>query len=536
MKNFIQSLLAMLLIGISSNASAVPKLNSYPSAPSTIYLDFDGEVVDGTLWNTYYNNNATLNCAAPALNDAQITEIFKRVSEDYRPFNINITTDESVFLAAPFNKRIRVIITPTSSWLSGVGGIAFIGSFTWGDDTPCFVFSDRLGPNVPKFVAECCSHESGHTFGLQHQSTYDVNCVKTEEYNSGTGTGETGFAPIMGNGYYQNMTGWDNGPTRYGCTVTQDNLNIITTTNGFSYRTDDYTDSLTNATGTTNSGMSLNGVISTQIDKDVFKLVTTKNSLVNLKAFPFSLDSLSSKGANLDIRVELYDGSRKLIRTYDPLDKMSVTTGDTVVGAGTYYFLLSGTGNRFVDDYGSLGSYALSINVSDAGGTLPIHDVQLSGKIANGNHHLSWEVVSDEPIASQTLEYSYDGSNFEKMTEVGADISKLILKPEKNGPVFYRLKVVSVIDETAYSNIISLGSEDPMNKQFVIPTLVSDRILINASADFSYRIMTVNGQMIAVGKGFKGTNQVNLMNRPSGMYLVQILSNNELMTERIIKQ
>jgi hypothetical protein len=537
MKNFIQSLLAVLLIGFTTHATAVPKLNSYPTAQATIFLDFDGEVVEGTLWNTYYNNNATLNCAAAAMSDAQITETFKRVAEDYRPFNINVTTDESVFLAAPFNKRIRVIITPSSSWIGGVGGIAFIGSFTWGDDTPCFVFSDRLGPNVPKFVGECCSHESGHTFGLQHQSTYDANCIKIEEYNSGSGSGETGFAPIMGNGYYQNMTGWDNGPTRHGCSITQDNLNIITSSsNGFGFRTDDFSDSLLNSTGTTNSSLSTSGIISTQLDKDVFKIIVTRNSLVNLRALPYSVDTTVNKGANLDLRVELYDGTKKLIRTYDPLDKMSVLTGDTVVGAGTYYYMLSGTGNRFVDDYGSLGSYSLNISVTDAGSPLPINDVLLSGNIINGNHQLSWKVDADEPIATQTLEYSADGTDFETIAELGPDASKHILKPERSGTLFYRLKVVSVVDQTVYSNIISLGSEDKMKDRFIIPTLFSDRILINASDDFTYRVMSLNGQMVASGKGFRGANQVNLMNRPGGMYLVQILSNNELMTERVIKQ
>ena len=38
----------------------------------------------------------------------KLTEIFNRVSEDYRPFDINITTDIDVFIAAPFDKRIRV--------------------------------------------------------------------------------------------------------------------------------------------------------------------------------------------------------------------------------------------------------------------------------------------------------------------------------------------------------------------------------------------------------------------------------------------
>ena len=117
---------------ISINSYSEVKLSSFPSAKATIFLDFDGQTVIGTSWN----GNGPLFCAPSGMSDDQIVEVFNRVAEDYRPFNINITTDSTVFLAAPLNQRIRVIITPTSAWCQGVSGITFTGSFIWGDDTP----------------------------------------------------------------------------------------------------------------------------------------------------------------------------------------------------------------------------------------------------------------------------------------------------------------------------------------------------------------------------------------------------------------
>ncbi|HMC99337.1 MAG TPA: hypothetical protein VKH37_04260, partial [Ferruginibacter sp.] len=155
MKKLSIILIAMSLL-FSLNAFSIPKLNSYPGVPATIFLDFDGHTVNTTFWN----GGNTLFCAPAPMTDAQITEAWGRVSEDYRPFNINITTDSTVFLAAPLDKRIRIIVTPTSSWCPGVGGVAYVGSFSWGDDTPAFVFCDQLGPNSPKMVGEACSHES----------------------------------------------------------------------------------------------------------------------------------------------------------------------------------------------------------------------------------------------------------------------------------------------------------------------------------------------------------------------------------------
>ena len=107
----------------------------------------------------------------------QITEVFNRVAEDYRPFTINVTTDSTKYLSAPVNQRTRVVITVTSDWYGSAGGVSFVNSFTWGDNTPCFVFSELLGYK-PKNIAEAASHEAGHTLGLRHQSTYDANCAK----------------------------------------------------------------------------------------------------------------------------------------------------------------------------------------------------------------------------------------------------------------------------------------------------------------------------------------------------------------------
>ena len=158
------TLIIALLINLT--VFCQPRLNSFPSATATIFLDFDGQTVRSTGWNS----GNPLYCAPSTMTSSQITDIFNRVSEDYRPFNINITTDSIVFLSAPLNRRVRIIITPTSSWTSGVGGISYVGSFTWGDDTPGFVFQDKL-QNNPKYISECCSHESGHTLGLSHQSS-----------------------------------------------------------------------------------------------------------------------------------------------------------------------------------------------------------------------------------------------------------------------------------------------------------------------------------------------------------------------------
>src|SRR5690606_20706362 len=114
---------------------------------------------------------------------------------DFRPFNLNITTSETVFNTYPKNRRMRCIITPTSTAAPGSGGVAYINSFSWNNDTPCWVFSLSA-----KASGEASSHEIGHTLNLGH----DGRTTPVEDYYLGQGS----WATIMGASYYKSVTQW----------------------------------------------------------------------------------------------------------------------------------------------------------------------------------------------------------------------------------------------------------------------------------------------------------------------------------------
>lgn len=510
---------------VSFSSYSIPKLSSYTSTGATIYLDFDGEYVTSPLWN----GGTAFTCTAPPLTDAKITEVFNRVSEDYRPFDINITTDEDVFLAAPIAKRIRVIVTTTSAWYTGVGGVGYVGSFTWGDDTPCFVFSDRLG-NSAKYVAECCSHESGHTLGLAHQSSYDNSCALTATYNEGVGTGQSSWAPIMGNSYYRNMSGWNNGPTPYGCSNVQDNLTIITTKNGFTYRADDFTDDVNTASLLDATEINVDGIISTNSDKDAFSFELAEGSNILIDANPYSV-GINNDGADLDLKVSLYDKDKQLLRVYNPDNSMSVSI-DTILTQGKYYMIVDGTGNKYATDYGSLGSYVLK----GLAKILPIRSVVLNARQDNNKHNLSWNIITDNTIKSVVVELSGDGIHFNSLNIVDGTFSKFSYTPFKTGNIFYRLKVISVLGQVAYSNTVSLSNTSINNKSFTVSTFTNTMITVNAAENFRYVLSDVNGNLIAKGNGVQGYNKVDVSRQAGGMYILQLLGNSTKQTERIIKQ
>ena len=68
-KNFIKAISTSIMLLIALNVFSVPKLNSYPSATATIYLDFDGCTVTSGAWN----QGNTLVCAPSGMTDVQIT-------------------------------------------------------------------------------------------------------------------------------------------------------------------------------------------------------------------------------------------------------------------------------------------------------------------------------------------------------------------------------------------------------------------------------------------------------------------------------
>jgi hypothetical protein len=189
-----------------------------PPSSKVLFIDFDGHTVVGTNWNYI----PEIVCAPSGLTLEEQLAILAQIEIDYAPFNVVITSDESVYNAANPNKRMRCIVTESWEWYGQAGGVAYINSFTWGNDTPCFVFSSLLGYNVKK-IHEAASHELGHTIGLYHQAKWNEDCIKLSDYN----TGCCGEAPIMGVAYSQPVGKWWIGPNSQGCNEIQDDASIL---------------------------------------------------------------------------------------------------------------------------------------------------------------------------------------------------------------------------------------------------------------------------------------------------------------------
>lgn len=405
--------------------SAVPAFESLPGANHTIYLDFDGHTVTNTPWNNYYNQSTLV--AQPYDIDgnsgsfsntelSRIEEAWKRVAEDFRPFNVNVTTVEpatdKLIKSGSGDSQwgIRVIVTNESTMANsptGAGGIAYIDSFNWSSDTPAWVFTTG-----GKSIAEAASHEVGHSLGLAHDGT------STADYYRGHGDGDIGWASIMGVGYYENVTQWDNG-TYYdsnngGSSANYnkgpDDLAIITSYNGFGYRADDHGNTSGTASPLGVSGTTVvdSGLIEKSTDVDVFSFNTGAGS-ISLSVSPYT------PGPNLDVLARLYDAAGSLIASSNPTTTLGAAINATVA-AGQYFLHVDGVGvgnptsstPTGYTDYASIGSYTIAGTLIEAAAT---PQLAISNTTVNEQSGTATLAVTLSGTLASTATVAYGTSN-----------------------------------------------------------------------------------------------------------------------------
>ncbi|SHI48826.1 PKD domain-containing protein [Aquimarina spongiae] len=322
------------------------QLESLPGAEGIIYLDFDGEVVTGTRWV----GGDTINAEAANFTDQQIIEIWKLMAEDFRPFNLNVTTRRDLFDASPINRRMMVIFTPTKDASPDAGGVAYLRSFSSNTfDDPCWVYNIRS----VRAAGETGSHEVGHTLGLSHDGQGGT------EYYRGHGT----WSPIMGWSVNRQIGHWSLGEYE-NATQNQDDIAIMADNrNGVGFRNDDHADIITEATliqvttdGAVNADQNF-GFIGQRTDKDVFSFVMETGDV----SFNFEPDP---NYPNLNIQARILDALGEQVAFSDP-SGLSASISTNLPG-GTYFIEIDGVGegNTFegYSDYSSLGSYYISGN------------------------------------------------------------------------------------------------------------------------------------------------------------------------------
>lgn len=480
------------------------KLHSRAGAARTVYLDFDGHTITGTAWNSgmpdpLYARPFDVDGIPASFNADElrrIQEIWHRVAEDFAPFDIDVTTEDPGGFS-PNTGRIlithNVDVNNNLMPYSNAGGVAYVGVFgssQYETYSPALVYYNNLGNGHAPYVAEAASHEFGHNLNLGHDGRGDPY---NESYYTGHGPGYVSWAPIMGVGYYTNVTQWSNG--NYAASNnTQDDLSIISTRLGF--RADDHSDDMSSATPlrierdgtilvtnpeTENHSLpsSANkGIIETNNDVDYF-MMDVDAGMVELTVQPawaaFYRDSL--RGANLDVSITLFDLSGQTIASSDPTNNTDASIS-VIVDAGSYYLAVSGVGNTVApySDYASLGQYFISGSVVATTIDPPTAPANLTASALTYEQvRLAWQDGMNE--TDLRIERSFDQVNWTTLTTLIANSNGF----DDHGlnastTYFYRVIATNSAGE-AESNVASATTPDALT----VPTAPSNVSAIDGS-------------------------------------------------------
>lgn len=503
----------------------VPALNSLPGAPVTLYLDFDGHV-ESSNWNNgntfttpaFTVDNDPLNFDAEELR--RIEEIWYRMSEDYAPWSINVTTVEP----ATINdfESIRVVFGGDGGWSNtGAYGLAFLNSFSNSASNSVFVFT-AIDP-WPKNAAVAGSHEVGHAFGLNHQST-DVN---TNDYRSG----DNRLGPIMGTPYAGLRDTWDNGPS-FGAGGLQDDMALISRAANQTvvYRTDDYPSTRQTAavlpasqTGVVKFG----GILETNSDSDFFYFdadagqVTFTLEGLNVNNFYPGLNL--NPGTNLDAIVRLYDSNGVLLVEDDPSNSLGGSITYTA-SRGRYYLEITST-----NEYGSVGQYFVDGSYTPMPGIPTM--LSPTGTLSNAVPDFAWtsaagaasyELLVERRNATTGVWSTYYTRSLTGLTHTAA-------QQFVQGDFRASVRTVTLAGTTtAYSNVVNFTVDIPTP---TAPTIIRPQGDIglsfptfewtapaNASTYNLWVTKVSTGERVIYRTAYAGTTYVHFSALPDGAY------------------
>ncbi|WP_440053907.1 zinc-dependent metalloprotease family protein [Pseudoalteromonas sp. T1lg65] len=361
-------------------------LHSSPNSPNTVYLDFDGGEISGRAWGggtTYQSTPYDLDGDPTSFNAterARIHEIWTRIADDFAAFDINVTTEVPTEFGPNVGWLLFTEDTDSNGSAmphQGAGGVAYVN--VWGRSNftyyqPALVYYNRLGAGTATYMAEAGSHELGHNLGLSHDGT------STTSYFRGLGADSelSSWAPIMGVGYYKNVTQWSKGEYP-DANQFQDDIAIITEKLGAAADTEGNMQVPTilevednGQFFATNRQLDPTNVLpenkgSIQVgDSDWFQFNAGSGN-AEFHATPAwdAFTRSTRRGANLDIGLRLYDSTGAVIASSEDQTNTSASL-TTTLAQGLYVLEVYGTSSLYASDYGSQGHFYLHGQVAPA--------------------------------------------------------------------------------------------------------------------------------------------------------------------------
>lgn len=465
------------------NESQLRALQSKPNAEDVIFINYWGGTLSDTSWNYQDNGGDDIVYSPYSLDDTsnQFTQTerdlmwlgWRETAEDYAPFEVNITTDLSIYDATPVAHRAMLIVTTTTAWYEGsAGGVAFLGGFGSADFSAGWVWNRGEAS-----LGQTISHEAGHMIGLSHDGNN----------NSSYETGHGSWGPIMGAAFGKTYTQWSRGEYP-NANNTEDDLQIIS--NLLGEDTDFIGDSLATAMAVSSS-VHIEGTIEPDglqggMDTDVYSFHLSATQDVTIEVAPLLALEAEKYGTNLSLDAVLSDGVTVIAEsslTANPISNVLSFHGS--LDAGTYYLIISGqtpdaSWTTGFGEYANAGIYSVSIDSGVAepdlvanftidkteliiGETVAVNAMVQDIGAASSSATIARFYQSADDIIT-TGDHQVAAHNVNALASLSIDsIDTQITMPNIAGSYYFGVCVDTVWDETVIANNCSAATAVNVN-------------------------------------------------------------------------
>jgi len=187
-----------------------------------------------------------------------------------------------------------------------------------------------------------------------------------------------------------------------------------------------------------------------------------------------------------------------------------------------------------------------------AGYVLPVRFLNLTGVLQADKVLLNWAVIADKAVDHFEVERSVDNNTY---TKIGIVLDPVTLNVQQNLAfkddiaavnkeiIYYRIKVVGKTGEIQYSNILIVRKQLTKTTLSIVPNPARDNVSItffaNTESIVTIRLIDDNGKMVLLEnrKVPKGDNIIQLTGLEkysSGVYILQVYVNNEVISHKLI--